>query len=260
MLVEFLRYLTTPCPRWSRRHGFLGEAIAFQARSRRCAAAWQDHQERCQRLIKEAAQLAPEHKRAAVFGSGLFLEIPIAILAEQFSTIDVYDAVFLRQARRVVATLNNVRLIPCDLSGVFEKHTPPELDKGGYDFAVSAGLLSQLPLRPLAVRTMEKPDIFARSLIRHHLSQLHRIATVSCLITDLVGLIVEDTPEGEQVITREDPLHGCRMPLPDQLWRWPVAPRPEADPRLHRINLVGGYRQFPGLHFPRSDKDVPYKK
>ncbi|MBI1206795.1 MAG: hypothetical protein GC191_05845 [Azospirillum sp.] len=260
MLPELLLTLTTPCPNWARRFGYLEQAVRFWARQRRCALTWQPHLANCRTLILEAAALCPRRGRAVVLGSGLLIELPLAELAAQFDEVLLVDAVHLVGVRRTAARYPSVRLATLDLAGVFDRPDgpafgldglpppePPVLPGGRCDLAISANLLSQLPFLPCeALERRLGPgrdadlEAFARGLILAHLAWLKRLADVTCLYTDTVSTVCS----ADTVVETEDQLYGVALPPPDRRWHWQIAPHPEEFPDLDRQNRMAGYRRF----------------
>lgn len=258
MLLEWLQYLTTPCPAEARRLGALREAIAIGARRRRLGRAWTPHLENCRRLIVEAADLAPERRTALVLGSGLLLDIPLEALAERFRIVILADLLHLPPVRRRARRLGNVELAELDLTGALPTvwracrtgdpaalaAAPPDLflDRRP-DLVVSANLLSQLPVLPLA-RLRETPagqdeaalDRFARALIESHLAWLRSFPGVVCLITDVTSRLTWADGDVEE----EDLLHGADLGLSGRSWEWNIAPSPEIAPGQDYSRLVIG--------------------
>ncbi len=252
MLAEALEYLLTPCPRWARRLGLMHQAVSLRARHRRHRAAWAPHLEACRRFVTAAAAVAPEGGRAVVLGSGCLFDVPLEALAARFGEVVLVDAVHGLPERLRLWRRSGLRLVEADVTGVLaalsagERSRLPDLPPlplagQRFDFAVSANLLSQLPLFPLW--TLEKHhapealDGFARALIERHLEGLRALAPVSCLISDFERLYLDDG----RVLEREPLLHGADIAPPDAEWRWDIAPRPEESPDYDVAHRVGGW-------------------
>jgi len=286
MLHEALTWLVTPCPAWARRLGYLNAAVAFEARARRCGTHWAEHRAACHDLIETAAARCTGRRRAVVLGSGLLVEVPLAALAQRFESVMLVDAVHLAPARRLAAAYPNVTLAYAELSGCalalagrtvagrgdLPTPVPPALvppvtgppalvplepapPGEPFDFAVSANVLSQLPLQPLDAlhkgSALDDDAVleFARAIIRAHLAWLPRLARSVCLITDTVEVTTEtaagprrtgglDRPE---VIEQVDALYGVRLPPGDRQWVWRLAPAPELGARVSQQNLMHGW-------------------
>lgn len=232
MLVEALTYLLTPCSRPARRRGYLSQAIALEARWKRCHRAWQPHVEECRTVVRAAMARCGSHQRVTVLGSGLGLEIPLDDLAATFGEVVLVDMVHLPSLRRRVRRFANVRLIERDVTGAVA-----DLDA---DLVVSANLLSQLPLLPLdrlaAATAPANRAAFARHLIENHLNWLCRLGTVACLVTD----VDRRTCDGDRVLDRQDALFGADLPEADREWLWTIAPRPEVERHTDQVRRVVG--------------------
>jgi len=259
MLAEAFEFAISPCPQWARRLGYLHQAVALRARHRRCRAHWRPHLDACHRLILDAMAGCTGRRRAVVLGSGLLLEVPVAELAAAFDEVVLVDAVHLLPERWRLRRWPGVRTVEDDVTGVvarlpaggalppaevLPRGRPARLAGLEFDFAVSANLLSQLPLLPLrfletrrSLRDGAARAAMARALIERHLEGLCDLAPVSCLITDRESLICD----GEAVLDRDDLLSGVILPPPDREWLWDIAPRPELY-RTHDVrHRVAGY-------------------
>ena len=194
MLAEWLTHLTTPCKEPYRKLGYLGELISIRHRHRRCKTAWQPHLDTCKKCITTAASKVPHTKKAVVLGSGLLLDIPIDYLAKRFETVVLVDICHLRETRKIAKTYPNIEFIEADVSGVVDSllnwNPGTELSKPSTkssfldhaDYVVSANLLAQLPLTPLAYLEKIAPDLdakqlrnFAAGILGHHLKLLNQL-------------------------------------------------------------------------------------
>ena len=77
MIIEWIRSLLTPCPKWARKMGYLAESIAIQARAKRCSAAWAPHQEQSRQMILQAANQCEQKRTVVIAGSGACLDVPL---------------------------------------------------------------------------------------------------------------------------------------------------------------------------------------
>lgn len=248
MLAEAVEYLLTPCPGWARRLGLLHQAVSLRARHRRLGAMWTPHLLACRSFIAGAAALAPAGGRAVVLGSGLLIELPLEELAARFAEVVVVDAVHGWPERWRLRRWPQFRRVEADLTGVLDGRAGPELPDPQpplagerFDFAVSANLLSQLPLFPLWRLEGRFPpealEAFARALIARHLEGLRALAPVSCLISDFERRFLD----GDRLLDADDLLHGAALPPPDAEWLWEIAPRPEEAPDYDVRHRVGGW-------------------
>lgn len=263
MLTEAIEYLITPCHHWSRRLGYLNHAVSLRARRRRWHKVWRPHLDNCRTLIIEAMARCSQRRRAVVLGSGLLMEVPLNELAASFGEVVLVDAVHLLPERWLIRRQTNVHMLACDVTGVAERllasknppvpdavamGLPPELSGQEFDFAVSANMISQLPLLPLwyLERLHPPPEgvvlgAFARELIHRHLADLHRLAPVACLIADYESLLCE----GNCIVDRDDLLFGATLPPPDREWMWELAPRPELYRRYDVRHRIVGHLSLP---------------
>ncbi|WNK01426.1 hypothetical protein L2D14_08320 [Thalassospiraceae bacterium LMO-JJ14] len=253
MILEALQYLTTPCPRHLRSLGYLKELIATEARYRRCRAAWQPHLDKTRAMISAAAGAASGNEKAVVLGGGLLTDIPLRVLAAKFATVVLVDVCFLKQTRRNVWRHPHIEMQTCDITGVAEavrrgeipdRVVPDMLSLEDADLVVSANVMSQLPLVPLAylrkrhgLTDAETARTFAEGIFRAHLELLKACRGTVCLITEVERQFLD----GGVVLGSEDPLCGVE---PDKKgaeeWFWDIAPRPEASPDYDIRNRVRG--------------------
>ena len=262
MLREAWAWLSTPCNGEARRLGYLKEAIAFESRRWRCGEAWRDHLAHCHAAVRKSLARCARHGTALVLGSGLALEYPLAELAARFERVVLADMVHLRSVRRLAARHANVVLAETDLTGMAQRllahggaatraelaawgATPPAplADLGRVDWVLSANVLSQLPLLPVAWLTRRRPDIgdaaldhFGRSLMLRHLDLLANfdaerllLADAEHTVRDAAGTIVEHTDFAGAL-----GLDGHAFAS----WQWPLAPAGELAggwSREHRV-------------------------
>lgn len=264
MIREAITYLTTPCPWHLRRLGCLGEVIAIAARHRRCQSAWTSHLAESRAVIEEAIALAPGRGRAVILGSGLLIDVPLTALAAAFAEVVLVDLVHLQATRRLARAFGNVRLVEADVTGVLEAlvRTAPALPPlaatlgvdGLADLVVSANLLSQLPITPVAWLDRQRQRgaalsedaiiAYGRALIEDHLALLARQSGNVALITDVERLnLLPGRPDASPV-EREDALLGARLPAAGRSWIWRIAPAPELDREFDRHHRVVGIADF----------------
>lgn len=264
MIREALTYLTTPCPWHLRRLGCLGEVIAIAARHRRCQADWAPHLAETKAVIEDAIAQAPGRGCAVVLGSGLLTDVPLATLAATFAEVVLVDLIHLRTTCRRARGFGNVRLVAADVTGVLEALVrngptlpPPAATLGvarAADLVVSANLLSQLPIMPIAwldrlrrrgaAIAEEAIVAYGRALIDDHLALLARQSGTVALITDVERLNLPPGRSDAAPLEREDALLGACLPMAGRSWTWRIAPAPELDrdfDRHHRVVGIPGW-------------------
>jgi len=253
MIFEAFQYLTTPCPLPFRRMGYLTELIATEARQSRCRSAWAPHLEKTRAMISAAAGAASGNEKAVVLGGGLLTDIPLRVLAAKFATVVLVDVCFLKQTRRNVWRHPHIEMQTCDITGVAEAArrgempgpvVPDTLSLEDADLVISANVMSQLPLMPLAylrkrhrLRDAEAARKFAEGIVRAHLDLLKTCPGTVCLITEVERQFLN----ASYVIGTEDPLWGVKPDMKGgDEWLWDVAPRPEASSDFDLRNRVRG--------------------
>lgn len=255
MIREALEWLITPCPRFGRDLGYLGEAIAIGARSRRCRAAWAEHLARSRQAILDAAQGAPGRRTAIILGSGPLLDVPLGELSALFRSVILVDALHPLAARLHARRFSNVELVTADLTGTLDAlhgwrvddrlptpRPPSVLERDDADFVVSLNLLSQIGVMP--VEWIERragvpgPAIaqaYAAELTRAHLKDLAECRARVCLIADVEWW--RQKPDGV-VVERASSIYDVPPPPASQDWTWAIAPAPESDPVLSEYRRV----------------------
>ncbi|WP_243311471.1 hypothetical protein [Fundidesulfovibrio agrisoli] len=245
MLLELCEYLLTPCPALARRAGLKREAVAIRARHARNRLAWRPHLEASKAFMLECARRCPRQDLAVVLGSGALLDVPLHELAGMFKRVILADVVHPLSARWQARTLPGVSLAHLDASGALEdalagrepgdragRALPDYLDSLRPDFIVSANILSQIPLAPLALLHGAAAQGLGARLVREHLRALEGAPAPVCLITDTLRL------GGEKPL---DLLHGVPLPgTPERTWTWNIAPRPEISPDRDYSHQVAG--------------------
>ena len=268
MLVEWLQYLATPCPKHLRAMGYPQEIIATQARYRRCREAWRPHLENTKAFILESAAAAQRKGTAVVLGSGMLLDVPLAELSHRFEQVILVDILHLPWVKLRASRYPNVRSQELDVTGLCEPlfrqveqarsgqaasailpEVCPEplsrsLGVASIDFLVSVNLLSQLPIMPRAYLERNCPGLsegdfetFAQRLLADHLSLLKESAEGVCLITDLERRICEASGN---MVESETAIPAQKLPEPDREWIWDISPRPESYKEYDVRHRVGG--------------------
>lgn len=261
MLLDLLHLLTTPAPRAQRRLGYLRDSIWLMSRARRCRRAWAPHLAASRAVMRAAIAGTERRDTAVVLGSGLLLDVPLADLARSFRRVVLVDAVHLRPARRAIRAFSNVETLTADLSGAMALMTgaarelepclPPVCAEPGTGLVISANLLSQLPIRPVArLEASRRPlggwtpadgDAFGRRIVEAHLGALAGLKARVCLVTD-----IDETEEDRQgrIEARHDLLYGVRLGAPDEAWTWELAPFGEAARNRRLIHGVAGFSDW----------------
>jgi hypothetical protein len=238
VLIDLFHYLTTPAPWAHRRDGHLRESVLLRSRSRRCRAAWAPHLTRARALVAQACEGLPRMRTCIVLGSGLLDDIPLDHLAARFMEVRLVDAVHPWPTRWAVRGRPNVTLVTADLT-----RAGAVLAQGGgetVDLVVSANLLSQLPILPVARVGASDPDLGGR-IVRAHLDALARLSARVCLVTDVEQR--EEDRDG-RVTDRLDLLHGEILPASDDAWTWELAPFGETARHRRLVHRVQGYRDW----------------
>ena len=245
MIVEWLTRLLTPASREARRLGYLDEAIAIQARYRRVAASWQSHLENSQGVIVQSAATCQQRQRVAVLGSGLLLDIPLHTLLREFGEVHLVDIAHPRSVQKLATQHPAIHLHTHDVTGIAaglvriknahhaalpEPHATLPPIKGGVDMLISANLLSQLTVVPLAhlyrcgFEDTAPLNAWCREIVADHLAMLRAQAARVCLISDTVQSVVDE--EG-RILRSRNMVHGMPLGESEKSWNWMLAPRGE---------------------------------
>ena len=172
----------------------------------------------------------------------MLLDIPIDHLAKRFKTVILVDICHLRKTQKIAKTYPNIEFIESDISGIIDAllswNLGTELPKpdtnsnvlNNADYVISANLLAQLPLAPLAYLEKIAPDLdgeqrqnLAASIIRHHPELLRNLACPVTLISETKHVY----SDGDQILDESNPLYGHKFKSAKQEWVWELAPRPE---------------------------------
>lgn len=239
MLIEAIESLFTLCPRPWRRLGYAYASVACVARARRCAAQWAPHLENSRAAVRAAMADCARTGTVVVLGAGPALDVPLAELAARFRRVVLADTAHPLPARLAARRLRNVELVPVDLTGLADAladkraATLPSpacvafLDDPTVDLVVSANVLSQLPLVPVAAAMKRWPrtgaESLGRAIVEAHLAHLRGFRCPVLLLTDVVRAVFD---ADNRPVSQDDALFG--VPLPEgSEWEWDVAPRGE---------------------------------
>lgn len=252
MILEWLQYLTTPAPRHIRSLGLVHEAIAIEARYKRCHKAWVSHLQNSRNQILTAAGKLESHDQVIVLGSGGLHDVPLEALSEIFRSVVLWDVVHTRRVRGIAAGFANVSCKTVDVTGLCEEFdgwlrghrdtlpnpsVPSRLPAGSPDLVISLNLLSQLPLQMVAkANAKERGDElgdFADKVMRCHVDWLKAMPCPVLLLTDLER---HYTKGG--VIEVEEAVPDLDLGLAMTDWLWEVAPpgeSPDYDTIHHKV-------------------------
>lgn len=253
MIFELYQWLRTPCSPLARRLGYLGEAIAVEARHRRHRSAWEPHLAACRAIIGRAADACGHRRRVAVLGSGALLDIPLDDLAAKFQQVELIDMVHPRRARQRARLFPNVTLREADLTGLAARLLPggrpprpgpPIALSDDTDLVVSANLLSQLAVLPGAwllkrrrIGEAERLSL-SRDLLAAHLDWLASVPAQVCLVTEVERAYFD--PSGARV-QGWDALFGLPLPPAEAVWAWDIGRGGETAESLMQRNTIHGY-------------------
>ncbi|KKJ77461.1 hypothetical protein WH95_07105 [Kiloniella litopenaei] len=259
MLSEAFSFLFAKCESKFRRFGYLHEAIAIDARYRRCRLAWSSHLENTRAEISSAILNVSQHKKVVILGAGAGYDIPLEDLERHFETIVLVDVVFLSSIRKKAKNSSQILLVEADLTGLvsFFENVSPDFDLNsiqtqppvgllsGADLVISCNVLSQLPIAIqnwLINAGFDEDSLELKrcchKIILDHLRWLEGSDSAVLLITDLERRIlsVKETTESE---IRDNALFGLKFNKLDNSWIWDIAPSPEIDKEYHLKHLVG---------------------
>lgn len=254
MILEWLHSRMTPAPRHIRSLGLVHEAIAIEARFRRCAHAWKGHLENSKEQILSAVKDVEPGGEVIVMGSGGLHDVPLAHLSEHFDRVRLWDVVHIRQARRKAATFPNVICETVDVTGLClefsrwlkgEKFEPPtpcppvDLPTEAANLIISLNLLSQLPLQMVARAHApgHKAALgdFSDEVIRSHLEWLRAQSCPVLLLTDLERHYLKGNVFEIEAALPESVM---KSGTPLATWDWTVAPKgetPAFDTIVHKV-------------------------
>jgi len=259
MILEWLKFVTTPCPKHIRKLGYLRELIGIESRFKRIPGNWQSHLDNSKRIILEAADSCERKNRVLVIGTGLWHDVPVDGLCERFKHVTFVD---IFQLPRMVAKARrypNLKLAQIDVTEMAEplyeavqaKQSLPDIKPavfhdGDIDLVVSLNVWSQLPvllkeyLERKTKMTPHELEAFSQNLIARHMEYLKGFKGRVCLISDVRRETVID---GEVTYSR-DTLLGNPHPEPDESWVWDLAPRPEQDPHADIRLVVNAWKSL----------------
>ncbi|MBF0465422.1 MAG: hypothetical protein HQK88_11660 [Nitrospirae bacterium] len=253
MIAEFLTYLTTPAPLYVKRMGYLKEAIAIEARYKRCKAAWSPHLENSKNFIINALKRCKAFRTVVVLGSGNLLDLPLLQLSQTFEKVILVDIVHLGKILKTIRKFTNVVSHSCDITETSEiifnliknrtnttEHIElpmpkmfhlPETQGNCTDLVISLNIFSQLTVMPreyiLKNKASEDGTVLKRwenEVLEAHLDALMALKTNVCLITDFEFI---ERNHRTQSLNQYYTLTGINLPLPEKTWTWNIAPKGE---------------------------------
>lgn len=260
MLAELLTFLTTRCPPYVRRMGYLYEAIAVVGRERRNRSSWKPHLVHSRRHVLTAAEECPDRGRAVIIGSGPLLDVPLKELTSLFREVVLADIVCLRKTLKTIGSFGNARFIGTDVTGTAEplyctvkdgrgelpEPCPffPAIDKEAA-LVVSLNVLSQLAVMPTAYARKKLPEIaedrvktWGRRIAESHYAALRRLPCDVCMISDYSFTERDHTG---RVVGQGSTVDDIALPDPDESWCWDIAPRGEDSRSVSRELHVGAW-------------------
>lgn len=218
------------------------------ARGRRCAGAWQAHQQASKQFIIEQIPRVAKRKRVVVLGAGILADVPLAALHAAFDHVVLVDVAVLWPTRWQLRAYRRAEYCLHDVT-TLSQQMPPAWVAGfslpyPADWVISLNLLSQLPLLPLGYAQRSgyygesvQENQFVTSVCQAHMVGLQRLpCAVSCLAD-----LYQRTWQGEVLVAESDfstvlPVSACL-----RRWRWPVAPLGEAGVGLFSEHQVGAW-------------------
>lgn len=263
MLSEAYKYLTTPCAPHLKAMGYLKELIALEARYQRCQSAWQPHLDHTKSLIIEAVNATKIRKKVIVLGAGILSDIPIKTLSESFETVVLIDVCFLKKTRTQTKVYTNIEWQKCDVTGVAgSMYNWAQAGKGAHelpeptlpadsnnlknaDLVISANILSQLPLIPIAFAKKTPASLsedtltkLSQNILINHMAYLQTCQGTVCLISEIERQFCTNG----RIIEVEDPLWGYNLKRDRAEWLWELAPRGEISKDFAvRNRVIGAY-------------------
>ncbi|MDG1995927.1 MAG: hypothetical protein P8J14_05495 [Emcibacteraceae bacterium] len=250
MIIEALTHLLTPAPQYVKKMGYLKEAIAIEARVKRCQGAWQPHLDKCKSLILEQAEALPRGSSIMILGSGGFHDVPIKRLSALSHHITCVDIVHLPKVKK---RYPQVTFMERDVTGLNE-NLYNAVNKGVRvspaqewefiktpDLIVSLNLLSQLALKMISYAEMHDNDLgilFQNNVLKAHVEWLQKQNTNVLLISD----IAREYYEGGNLLESVPSLPKMDMPEPSTTWKWDIAPKGEADKDISVVHHVGTWK------------------
>lgn len=250
MILEALTHLITPAPRYVKKMGYLREAIAIEARVKRCQSAWQPHLDRCKSLIINEAKKLPVGSQIMILGSGGFHDVPIKRLLALKHQITCIDIIHLPKTKK---RFPEVKFEERDVTGLNEnifysihnstsfKPATQWLFSQKPDLIISLNLLSQLPLKMseyAETHNYKLESAFKEKVIKDHIIWLNKQNKEVLMISDISRNYMKNGAMLETVSALPD----LDLPDPFESWIWDIAPKGEADRDINITHNVGSWK------------------
>ncbi len=252
--------MVTKCADYVRFMGYLHQAIALRARYRRRRTSWQPHLEKSRAFIVDIAGRCLKREKVVVLGSGLLLDVPLAVLTKVFDEVVLVDIIHLPEAGKRIRDYPNVRLVQADITGIAEalyddiaygryelpelKPVIPETDDRT-SLVISLNILSQLsaiPVEYVQKKTSKHDDSVLQAwcdrIREAHLAALRELSCDVCLIADYE--YVRRDSNGK-IIESGSTVGNLKLTSPDWSWTWHIAPRGEETRGRSKELLVGAW-------------------
>lgn len=243
MILELFTYVTTQCPSYIRRMGYLYEAIGLKCRYKRHPDSWRHHLEKTRKFVLSAAGKSQRRGKVVVLGSGLLLDVPLETLSSMFREVVLIDIVCLPEVRRRIKGYDNVIFLQQDVANIAEtlyqnvrygryelpsaRSVLPEIDKDT-GLVISLNILSQLTvvLRKYALKKLkglarDHVEAWCRQIIEAHYAFLRSLPCNVCLIADHR---YTNRDRNGKIAAQGSTIYGISLPEPDDSWIWNIAP------------------------------------
>jgi len=243
MIFELFTYITTQCPSYIRRMGYLYEAIGLECRYKRHPDSWRHHLEKTRHFVLSAANKSQRRGKVIILGSGLLLDVPLETLSSMFRQVVLIDIVCLPEIRRRIKGYDNVMFLQQDVTNIAEtlyqnirygrhglpsvRPVLPEIDKDT-GLVISLNILSQLTvvLRKYALKKLkgiarDHVGAWCRQIIEAHYAFLRSLPCNVCLIADQR---YTNRDRNGKIAAQGSTISGISLPGPDDSWIWNIAP------------------------------------
>ncbi len=258
MIFEALHHLTHPAPRYVKKLGYLREAIAIEARYKRCAHHWLAHLNKCKQLIIDAAATLEENARILIVGSGGLHDVPVEILSLRGFEIECVDIVHLSKVQKKYPYIQFTEL---DVTGIsealYQQRSKSQFKPHSFesnwkpaktpDLIISLNLLSQLPIMPMAFAKHHQialPKEFEFHIHKAHVEWLKEICPNIVIITDIERRYFYKGDHIKSTRTFNEGKTNLIGP-PQEQWIWNIAPVGEADKEIGIEHVVGAWFMNP---------------